>query len=178
MTTTRQALAVSLLLALACATPAFAQDVDTSAKVEKADAQVERIASDTEKYLDELDAAIDLAKKGTYGKLPKGASAKLDESRAFIGTLLQGDADPRELQHDQRLALYNAHETIRSIINSDDKSRVVCKREQHLGSRVATTECLTIGEREAIARQSASTTADVLRTTCSPGETSACSRDP
>jgi hypothetical protein len=175
MTTTRPAIA-SLLFALACAAPAFAQDGDTAAKVEQADAQVERIASDTEKYLDELDAAIDLAKKGTYGKLPKGAHSKLDESREFIGTLLKGDADPRQLPDDQRLALYNAHETIRSIINNDDKSRIVCKKEQHLGSRMATTECLSIGEREALAKQSASETADILRSTCSPGETSACAK--
>ena len=175
MTTTRQAIA-TLLLALACATPAFAQDVDTAAKAEKADAQMERIASDTSKYLDELDAAIELAKKGTYGKLPKGGGDKLDQSRALIGTLLADDRDPRTLDRDQRLALFNAHETIRSIVNNDDKSRVVCKREQHLGSRVATTECLTVGEREELASHSARESADLQRTTCSPGETSSCQK--
>jgi hypothetical protein len=177
MTTTRNTLA-SLLFALACATPAFAQQTpaEEPASGEKADAQVERIASDTEKYLDELDTAIGLAKKGVYGKLPKGASAKLDESRDLIGKLLDGDRDPRSLEHDQRLALYNAHETIAAIVNNDDKSRVVCKREQHLGSRVATTECLTIGEREELATRSSSETADLQRTTCSPGETSRCAK--
>jgi hypothetical protein len=179
MTTTRQAIA-SLLLAVACVAPAFAQEppADPAAQVAKADAQVERIASDTSKYLDELDAAIELAKKGTYGKLPKGAGNKLEDSREFIGKLLAGDRDPRTLDRDQRLALFNAHETIRSIINNDDKSRVVCKREQHLGSRVATTECLTIGEREALASHSARQAADVQRSTCSPGETSICSKEP
>ena len=178
MTLTRHAIA-SLLFAFACATPALAQDTptDTAVQIEKADAQIESIANDTSKYLDELDVAIDLAKKGTYGKLPKGAHNKLDASRSLIGDLLAGDRDPRTLERDQRLAVYNAHETIRSIINKDDKSRVVCKREQHLGSRVATTECLTIGEREQMARYSSRQAADVQRTTCSPGETSSCSTD-
>jgi hypothetical protein len=177
MTTTRPIL-VALLFALASATPAFAQQTgtDDQAKVDAADAQVERIASDTSKYLDELDTAIDLAKKGTYGKLPKGAAAKLDEARDAIGKLLAGDRDPRTLEHDQRLALFNAHETIAAIVNNDDKSRVVCKREQHLGSRVATTECLTIAEREEIALRSSRDTADLQRTTCSPGETSRCAK--
>jgi hypothetical protein len=177
MTTTRNNIA-TLLLALACAMPAFAQQppAQEPASVDKADAQVERIASDTEKYLDELDAAIGFAKKGVYGKLPKGAAGKLDDARDLIGKLLAGDRDPRTLEHDQRLALYNAHETIASIVNNDDKSRVVCKREQHLGSRVATTECLTIGEREDLASRSANETADLQRTTCSPGETSRCSK--
>jgi hypothetical protein len=173
---------VLLALAFACVTPAIAlaniQDSpkDAAAKIEAADAQVERIASDTSKYLDELDAAIDLAKKGTYGKLAKGAGNKLDESRALIGTLLAGDRDPRSLQDDQRLALFNAHQTIASIINKDDKSRIVCKREQHLGSRLATTECLTVGEREALATHSARETADLQRVTCSPENGNACSK--
>jgi hypothetical protein len=182
MTAFRPTLAV-FVLALACATPAIALAMannplpESQATIEQADAQLDRIATNTGKYLFELDRAIDLAKKGTYGKLPKGSFARLDEARGLIGDLLKGDIDPRTLPHDQRLALYNAHSTIESIINRDDKSRVVCKREQHLGSRVATTECLTIGEREDLAWHSSQSTADLMRTTCVQGETSRCSLD-
>jgi hypothetical protein len=172
---------IVLALALACAAPAFAYAnnplPESQANIEQADAEIDRIATDTGKYLFELDRAIDLARQGTYGKLPKGATTRLDEARDEIGRLLKDDVDPRKLPDEQRLAIFNAHSTIESIIKRDDKSRVVCKREQHLGSRLPTTECLTVGEREAIAWHSAQDTADLLRTTCSPGETSQCSRD-
>lgn len=176
MTPSRQII-VAFVLALACATPAFANNPPPQEQVslENADAEIDKIASDTGKYLFELDRAIDLAKKGTYGKLPKGASARMAEARDTIGDLLKGDRDPRELPHDQRLTLYNAHSTIESLINNDDKSRVVCKREQHLGSRMAKTECLTIGEREELAWHSSQDTADLLRNVCVPGEGNRCS---
>ena len=171
MTPSRQIL-FAFVLALASASPAFANNPPPEGQVaiETADAEIDRMAHDTGKYLHELDRAIELAKKGTYGKLPKGASARMAEARDTIGDLLKGDRDPRELPHDQRLALYNAHSTIESIINNDDKSRVVCKREQKLGSRVAKTECLTIGEREELAWHSSQETADLLRNVCVPGE--------
>jgi hypothetical protein len=180
MSAIRPSIAV-FALSLACASPAFAYAnnplPESQATIEQADAQIDKIATNTGRYLFELDRAIDLAKKGTYGKLAKGASARMDAARDEIGRLLKGDVDPRSLPHDQRLALYNAHSTIESIINRDDKSRVVCTREQHLGSRVATTECLTIGEREQMAWHSSRDTAELLRETCAPGETSRCGRD-
>jgi hypothetical protein len=177
MTAFRPIVAV-FALALACNAQAFANNPlpESQATIEQADAQLDRIATDTGKYLHELDRSIELAKQGVYGKLPKGASSRLDEARDFIGGLLKGDIDPRTLPHDQRLALYNAHSTIASIINRDDKSRVVCKREQHLGSRVATTECLTIEEREEMAMRSSRDTADLIRTACVPGENNPCTK--
>ena len=169
------------VLALACASPAFAKANDPlpqpQATLEQADAGIEAIASNTGKYLFELDRAIELGKKGTYGKLPKGASARMDAARDLIGDLLKGDVDPRSLPDDQRIAIFNAHSTIESILKRDDKSRVVCTREQHLGSRMATTECKTIGEREELAWHSSRETADLIRTVCSPGEGNPCSKD-
>jgi hypothetical protein len=180
MTPSRQIL-VAFVLSLACASQAFAYantpPPEAQVNLEAADAEIDRISSNTSKYLHELDRSIELARKGTYGKLPKGASARLSEARDLIGDLLKGDRNPRDLPHDQRLALYNAHSTIESIINNDDKSRVVCKREQHLGSRVATTECLTIGEREELAWHSSQETADLIRNVCNPGEGNPCSKE-
>ena len=168
--TSYRPLAAALIVAFACASPAFASfgnpSPEPEVSIEKADVEVERIASNTEMYLDELDRAIDFARKGVYGKLPKGANARLEQARATIGDLLKDDVDPRQLPPDQRIAIFNAHSTIESIINDDDKGRIVCKKEQRLGTRMATTECLTVGERENMARQSAQTSADMLRSTC------------
>jgi hypothetical protein len=142
----------------------------------RADAQVEKISADLAKYIGEIDRAIAMAKSGGYGKLERGSEARLAEARQTIGELLKDVRDPRDLPPDQRIALFNAHETIESVINKQDKNRVVCTRERKTGSRVATTECLTVAEREERNRISQAITRDSQRMTCSPGETSICSR--
>jgi hypothetical protein len=142
----------------------------------RADAQVEKISADLANYIGEIDRAIAMAKAGGYGKLERGSEARLRDARQTIGDLLKDVRDPRELPPDQRIALFNAHETIESVIKKQDKGRVVCTRERKTGSRVATTECLTVAEREERARISQSFARDSQRLTCSPGETSTCSR--
>jgi hypothetical protein len=169
------------MLALASATFAgsvSAGSIDEQANTvsARADAQVEKISADLAKYIGEIDRAIAMAKAGGYGKLERGSEARLRDARQVIGDLLKDVRDPRELSPDQRVALFNAHETIESVINKQDKSRVVCTRERKTGSRVATTECLTVAEREERARISQAMTHDTQRETCVAGETSTCSR--
>jgi len=165
-------LAAAVLLAVAFNASANVQD---SAQATRADAQVDKIASNVAKYIAEIDRAIELAKEGGYGKLQRGSEARLASARETIGTLLRDVADPRELPVDKRLELFNAHETIASIIQHQDKNRVVCTRERKTGSRLGTTECLTVGEREERAKVSAELARDTQRVMCSPGETSTCS---
>lgn len=142
----------------------------------RADAQVEKISADLAKYIAEIDRALAMAKEGGYGKLQRGSEARLAEARQTIGDLLDDVRDPRDLAPDQRIALFNAHQTIESVINKQDKGRVVCTRERKTGSRVGITECLTVAEREERAKISQALTRDHQRMTCSPGETSSCGR--
>ena len=163
---------------LAFAGSAFAADppADTRPVGEQADAQAEAISGDTDKYLQELDRAIHLAKEGQYGKLPRGASERLATLRMTIGDLLAGGVDPRTLPPDQRLALFNAHEEIEGIIKKNDKSRMVCTREAEIGSRVTKTSCMTVGEREERARMAQRGTESMQRNVCTPGPGNACSK--
>jgi hypothetical protein len=166
-----------LLLALALSSVAFAQDPPAvSPDTAKADAQAERIANDTAKYLAELDESIKLAREGQYGKLPRGSGDRLAALRLNIGELLRGDVDPRTLPQEQRLALFNAHQEIESIIKKDDKSRMVCTREADTGSRIAKTECMTVGEREERAQMAARGTESMQRNVCTPGPGNACTK--
>jgi hypothetical protein len=165
---------VSTLLALALAAPAIA--LEDPSVVQRADATVERISGDLAKYIGEIDRAIAMAKEGQYGKLARGSEARLTEARQVIGNLLQNVSDPRELKPDQRIALFNAHEEINAIINKQDKSRVVCTRERKTGSRLSTTECLTVGEREERARVAQAGTNAFQRAVCTPGEGNSCTQ--
>jgi len=171
----RNTLATALLLAVAFCAPAFAQAPPADTTV-RADAQVEKIAVDMAKYIGEIDRALAMAKDGGYGKLERGSEARLTRARQTIGDLLQNVSDPRTLPPDQRIELFNAHEEIATILHHQDKARVVCTRERKTGSRLSTTECLTVGEREERARISSELARETQRELCVPGETSSCAK--
>jgi hypothetical protein len=175
----RTTLATALLLAVAFAAPAFAYTEQAPAQADptaQADAQMEKIATDLAKYIGEIDRAIAMAKEGQYGKLQRGSEARLKAARETIGRLLKDTNDPRTLPAEQRIELFNAHQEIASIINHQDKNRVVCTRERKTGSRLATTECMTVGEREERARIAALGTQSFQQAVCTPGEGNSCSR--
>ena len=174
---------VLLASLLAFASAGFAANVSAGSIDEqnttvaaRADAQVEKISTNLAKYIGEIDRAIAMAKEGQYGKLQRGSEARLTEARQVIGNLLQNVSDPRELKPEQRIALFNAHEEINAIINKQDKGRVVCTRERKTGSRLATTECLTVGEREERARVAQAGTNAFQRAVCTPGEGNSCTQ--
>ena len=169
-------LVLSALLVLSSAGygSAAASD-DTKTLSERANAQVESIA-DAKQYLASIDQALALASKGEYGRLKRGSEKNLQAARDRIADLLKGHASARELQPDDRIAVYNAQEVIYSILRSQDKSRMVCRREAPTGSRIPTTECLTVAEREERGRAASESTGNVLREVCVPGETSSCSK--
>lgn len=127
-------------------------------------------ASVADRLLEEIDLSLQLAREGGYGRLKRGDTARLEKARERIDQLLAGHADPAELPAEARLEVHNAQQLIAGILKRDDKDRVVCKREPILGSRVAGTECLTVGQREARTRQSRENTDFVQRTVCVPGE--------
>jgi hypothetical protein len=173
--------ALLMLLALVAAGSVRAADpppapAAAEADVAKADAQMQAISDDTDQYLLELDRSINLAKQGQYGKLPRGANDRLDALRATIGDLLAGGQDPRALAPEQRIALFNAHQEIESILKKNDKSRMVCTREADTGSRISRTSCMSVGEREERAREASRGTHSMQENTCTPGEGNPCTR--
>jgi hypothetical protein len=142
----------------------------------RAQASAEAI-TDARAFVLEVEQAVEMAGKGEYGRLKRGTMARIERARDTIRTLLDGHAHALELTPAERIELFNAQELITSSLNHDDKRRMVCKREPTIGSRVATTECLTVEERErraAVARNSAQ---KVMRDVCYPGPGNRCRRD-
>lgn len=59
-----------------------------------------------------------------------------------------GDAGMAALTEDQRLRLFNLQEQANVILtNAAEDSRLVCRRERKVGTRLATTECMTVAQR-------------------------------
>lgn len=179
-----QVLAAGCLLALSFASSAMGTDPVANATVtadqappvaaEAATAVPAPGPSIADNLLAEIDASVELAREGGYGRLKRGDTAKLEKARDVINELLEGHADPAQLPAEERLEVHNAQQLIAGILGKDNKDRVVCKRAASLGSRVAGTECMTVGQREARARASRENTSFAQRENCIPGETSSC----
>lgn len=153
------------IFALTQMVAAEAKPEDTRPLSERADAHAHSI-SDAESFIQEVDDALDLARRGEYGKIKSADMSTLSDSRDRMAALLDGRATARELLPDQRIELYNAQEAITAILRSDDKNRRVCKRVHSTGTRLAKAECLTVAEREQRARQARIDTADWQRQKC------------
>lgn len=142
--------------------------------VEDANAHAERI-TDAKKYLADIDQALALAYSGEYGRLKRGSEKQLQTARDRIADLLAGHTSARELPPEDRIAIYDAQQEINSILNNQDKNRVICRREARTGSRLATiNECMTIAEREARANLMREGVDKIQRNFCIPGEGQPC----
>lgn len=174
MNTYRVAL-LSSLLALSGIAQAIPAQSNNSSVIELATAEAEKI-TDAEAFVEEIDLALDVAQEGGYGRLKRGAMPRLESARDRIADLLEGHDNAMELSPEERIELYNAQELITSILKNDDKDRVVCRKEVRTGSRVPTTECLTIAQLEERTRASRYTTNKMQTMGCVPGEGQSCGK--
>lgn len=78
----------------------------------------------------------------------KTIEKKLDEMEA----LFQQAGSVANMKEDQKIALFNAQETVNSILTLRDRDRVICKKEAPVGSHIPVTTCHTYGQ-EIEARQ-------------------------
>ena len=131
---------------------------------------------DSQEYLLRARNTLELAQQGGYGHIKKRDLALMVKAMADLEAILGNHDDSKELTTDEKLKVANAEEVMRSIAQSDDKSRMVCERVQEIGSRVSSKLCLTVGERERRAKAAAETTTDIMRTVCAPGEGNPCSK--
>ena len=140
---------------------------------ERAAANATKI-SDAQAFLDEVETTMQLANSGGYGPLGRAKMARLDSARIRINALLKGHSSALELDADDRLALYNAQETI-TPRSTGRQGTSICRRAPATGSRLWKTECMTVAEREARARASRESVDRVQRTgVCYAGEGNNC----
>ena len=72
----------------------------------------------------------------------KTIEKKLDEMDA----LFDQAGSVANMKEDQKIALFNAQETVNSILTLRDRDRVICKNEAPLGSHIPVTTCHTYGQ--------------------------------
>lgn len=91
----------------------------------------------------------DLADGDTYSEISAADRREVRASLDRISSLLDGGKSPDALTDDQKVALYNAQESVNTILTqAGADSRKVCTRETPTGSNRRVTTCTTVAERE------------------------------
>lgn len=88
-----------------------------------------------------------------YTSLGRRKRDSIDAELAKIDDLMSRGVEPRDLNEQQKLELFNAHESVVAILNGQD-TRTVCKKRQEVGSRVPVVECRSSSERDAMRSKS------------------------
>lgn len=106
---------------------------------------------DVPKYLDhQRDLREDVQYSKKFAHVGKDAKARLYKAQDEIFSLLEGRSSVDELSTDQRIALFNAQETVNSVLTDAELDREVCKREKVLGSHRSSLVCMTVREARGI----------------------------
>ncbi len=160
-------------VSLTCYGTATAAQADQQAAIVGSQTQPD---TESHAYLAKIDHSLALAANGQYGTLKRGAAKELQAARDQIASVLATRATFAELSADDRLAIQNAEDAINAILKNKEKDRMVCTREAKTGTRFATSECMTVAQREARASSAAEATGKVQRDLCIVGEGNACAR--
>ena len=165
---------LSCLLVLSSAGSVLAATPNPQAPALDANAHAERI-KDAKQYLADIDQAFAMAASGDYGRLQRGWQERALAARDRIAGLLEGHANALALSPSERSELNAAQYEINSLLNHEDKGRLVCKKVFQTGSRLnKSTECLTVAEREMRAQAVRQNVDKFQQEHCIMGEGQAC----
>lgn len=168
-------LALTCLLVLSPAVPTLASTPASPQDPVRIPAANSEQIKDAKQYLADIDLAFAMAASGDYGRLQRGWKERAQAARDRIAALLEGHASAIELSAGKRAELQAAQLEINSLLNHEDKGRLVCKKVFQTGSRLdKSTECLTVAERETRAQAVRQNVDKIQLENCIPGEGQPC----
>lgn len=89
----------------------------------------------------------DLADGETYSEISSENREKVVSALGRMQRMLDTHESPATLHPDQRAALMNEQELVNNILTkAGEQSRLVCRRERPVGTRLPTTVCRTVAE--------------------------------
>ena len=96
---------------------------------------------------------VDLHKQmqegGRYAYVSERERADIDTSLARMQALFDRTDNVEAMNKDDRIAMFNAQESVNATLAKRDRDRLICERSATTGSRISTTQCRTYGEIEA-----------------------------
>lgn len=153
---TLQAIALSTLLGVASILPA------TSAYAEEVDVDDNVTAWEFSEFLPELRQRIRTDE--AYRELSEQDRRRTFELLGRMETRLQAAGSVEAMHVEDRMALINDQEQLNAILlTAREDSRLVCRRERSVGTRLAANSCLTVAERRRIQDRGRDTVQDLKR---------------
>ena len=136
--------------AILCGVTAYAQDnkVDKNGVIEKP------VLADTPEKFAEQTQRIheDMQTGGRYEYTSPTDRRTVDRLLGQMANLLQSSGSVEAMNHDNRIALFNAQEEVNGVLKHNDNNRLVCESRAPIGSNILRTTCHTHGQIEATAR--------------------------
>lgn len=96
-----------------------------------------------------VDLHKEMQEGGRYAYVSERERADIDASLARMQALFDRTDNVEAMDKDDRIALFNAQESVNATLARRDRDRVICERSATTGSRISTTQCRTYGEIEA-----------------------------
>jgi hypothetical protein len=138
-----KALAFALVSAVAFAgLPAFAADSETRSVTASRSAPTLRMTR-----AEYLQFRQDIPGSAEYAALRRTKRDEIDIALARIDEILDSGVEPQNLGENDKVELFNAHETVVAVLNGEDRERVVCQKRKEVGSHMPVVECRSAGER-------------------------------
>lgn len=118
--------------------------------------------------------SLDEAKAGKYGELRRTDRQRLETAKREISALQAHSPDLTQLDAGEKVRLFNAQESILSIVTGLKSSEMVCTYTTRAGTRFKSKHCTTRDMADAARRAARESTDTAQRDLCVPGETSTC----
>ena len=113
------------------------------------------VKADTKEAFDQLadNVRSGMDTGGKYEYVKPEEKITIEKKLAEMDKIFEaGGGSVATMKEDQKIALFNAQETVNSILTLRDRDRVICKKEAPVGSHIPVTTCHTYAQ-EVEARQ-------------------------
>jgi hypothetical protein len=106
------------------------------------------VKADNKEAFEQLAANVrkEMAPDGKYEYVKPDEKKTVDAALDKMTKLFEETDSVAAMKQDQKIALFNAQETVNSILTLRDRDRVICKREAPVGSHIPITSCHTYGQ--------------------------------
>lgn len=138
------------LLAALVAPLAFAGSKGVKEKYQEA------VKADTSAQFAEVVAGVraQMVPGGRYEFVDSVEKATIDGNLASMQELFEENGGlVANMNHEEKVALFNAQEAVNAILTRRDSDRVICEHIKPIGSNIPKTTCHTYGQAEAARRQ-------------------------
>jgi hypothetical protein len=106
------------------------------------------VKADTKEAFDALSQSVrkDMEPGGRYEYVRPDEQKTIEKKLDEMSALFAQTGTVTGMKEDQKIALFNAQETVNSILTLRDRDRVICKHEAPIGSHIPVTTCHTYGQ--------------------------------